>query len=324
MLSRRTQAWLATIVLALALATAVHASELNFQHVMDIGAEGSGPGQFKYVEDFAFGKNGELLITDASHAYVQAIDPRTGIFIGRLGGKGDGEANLEKPEGIAVDGVGNIFVADYASGFVKKYDNSYKWLITFSGYGSKQGETMKSEFMDIRDGRLYVPDAGNNRVNVFDPDGKSLFDFGGPGTEPGKFASPEAAKFDSRGRLFVSDLKNDRIQVFDTEGKLLTVFGRSGERSGEFRAPAGLAFDRDDNLYVTEIGNNRVQVFDKTGKFLTMWGRKGTAAGEFDNPHGIIIDHGTGYVYVADTSNHRVQVFRPTPPATSGNSTKQK
>jgi DNA-binding beta-propeller fold protein YncE len=105
---------------------------------------------------------------------------------------------------------------------------------------------------------------------------------------------------------------------------LLSLFGRSGDGSGEFRAPAGLAFDRDDNLYVTEIGNNRVQVFDKTGKFLTMWGRKGSAAGEFDNPHGIIVDRGTGYVYVADTANHRVQAFKPVLPETLGQSAKQK
>jgi DNA-binding beta-propeller fold protein YncE len=293
------------------MANGAHAYELNFEHVMDIGTKGAAPGEFKYVEDFAFSKNGELLVTDASHAYVQAFDPTTGKFIARFGGKGDDEAGLEKPEGIAVDAQGNIFVADYTSGFVKKYDASYKWLITFSGYGSKPGETMKSEFMDIRDGRLYVPDAGNDRVNVFALDGKPLFDFGGPGNELGKLADPEAAKFDSSGRLFVSDLKNDRIQVFDGEGKLLSLFGRSGDGSGEFRAPAGIAFDRDDNLYVTEIGNHRVQVFDKTGKFLTMWGRKGSAAGEFANPHGIIVERGTGCVYVADTSNNRVQVFKP-------------
>jgi DNA-binding beta-propeller fold protein YncE len=308
---RRTQLQSATIALGLAVANVALANELNFQHVMDIGTKGTAPGEFKYVEDFAFGKNGELLVTDASHAYVQAFDATTGKYIARFGGKGDDEAGLEKPEGIAVDAQGNIFVADYTSGFVKKYDASYKWLITFSGYGSKSGETMKSEFMDIRDGKLYVPDAGNDRVNVFALDGKPLFDFGGPGNEPGKLADPEAAKFDSSGRLFVSDLKNDRIQVFDGDGKLLLSFGRSGEGSGEFRAPAGIAFDRDDNLYVTEIGNNRVQVFDNTGKFLTMWGRKGSAAGEFGSPHGIIVDRGTGYVYVADTSNNRVQVFKP-------------
>jgi DNA-binding beta-propeller fold protein YncE len=324
MLCRRTLAWPATIALALALASGAHANELRFQHVMDIGAGGTEPGQFKYVEDFAFGKNGELLATDASHAYVQAFDKRTGKFLARFGGKGDDDASLEKPEGIAVDEEGNIFVADYASGFVKKYDASYQWLTTFSGYGSKPGETMKSEFMGIRDGRLYVPDAGNNRINVFALDGKPLFDFGGPGTEPGKFVNPESAKFDSNGRLFVSDLKNDRIQVFDAEGKLLWMFGRSGERFGEFRAPAGLAIDRDDNLYVTEIGNNRVQVFDKDGKFLTVWGRKGSAAGDFANPHGIIVDRDTGYVYVADTSNNRVQVFAPALVKTPGKSAKSK
>ena len=319
---RKMRAGLAIFALGLALANVVHANELKFEHVMDIGADGIAPGQFKYVEDFAFGKNGELLVTDASHAYVQAFDTKTGKFIARFGGKGDDEASLEKPEGIDVDEEGNIFVADYASSFVKKYDPSYKWLLTFSGYGSKPGQTMKSEFMDIRDGKLYVPDAGNHRVNVFALDGKPLFDFGGPGNEPGKFNNPEAAKFDSSGRLFVSDLKNDRIQVFDPEGKLLSLFGRSGEGSGEFRAPAGLAFDRDDNLYVTEIGNSRVQVFDKAGKFLTMWGRKGSAAGEFSNPHGIIIDRGTGYVYVADTSNNRVPVFKPVLSNTPGKSAK--
>jgi DNA-binding beta-propeller fold protein YncE len=101
---------------------------------------------------------------------------------------------------------------------------------------------------------------------------------------------------------------------------LLSLFGRSGEGPGEFRAPAGLAFDREDNLYVTEIGNHRVQVFDKTGKFLTMWGRKGSAVGEFGNPHGIIVDRNTGHVYVADTSNNRVQVFEPVSAKTPGNS----
>jgi DNA-binding beta-propeller fold protein YncE len=72
------------------------------------------------------------------------------------------------------------------------------------------------------------------------------------------------------------------------------------------------------NLYVTEIGNDRIQVFGKAGTFLTMWGRKGSAAAEVSNPHGIIIDRGTGYVYVADTSDNRVTVFNPVLAETPG------
>ena len=62
-------------------------AELKFEHVMNIGTAGTGEGQFKYVEDFAFSKEGHLLATDAAHAYVQAFDKTTGKFIARFGGK---------------------------------------------------------------------------------------------------------------------------------------------------------------------------------------------------------------------------------------------
>jgi DNA-binding beta-propeller fold protein YncE len=289
------------------------AAEPEFEHVMNIGTAGVGEGQFKYVEDFAFSKDGALLATDAAHAFVQKFDKKTGRFVSRFGGKGDGDENLDKPEGIAVDPDGNIFVADYNTGYVKKYDAAYKWLLTFSEYGSGKGQNMKAEFMDIRGGRLYMPDAGNHRVDVFDLRGTFLFDFGGLGTAPGQMNNPESAKFSSDGRLYVADLKNDRIQVFDAEGKFLMSFGMTGTNQGEFKAPAGLALDAKDNVYITEIGNDRVQVFDRDGKYLAQFGRAGSGNGEFGNLHGIIVDKDTGWVYVADTANNRIQVFKPKP-----------
>ena len=221
-------------------------------------------------------KEGQLLATDAAHAYVQAFDKTSGKFISRFGGKGEKDEHLDKPEGIAVDPEGNIFIADYNTGFIKKYDTSYKWLLTFSEYGSEKGQNIKSEFMDIRDGKLYMPEAGNHRVDVFDLNGKFLFDFGGLGTEPGKMNNPESAKFNSDGKLYVADLKNDRIQVFDKDGKFLKLWGKTGSANGEFKAPAGIAIDAQDRVYVTEIGNDRVQVFDKDGKFLTILRQQGS------------------------------------------------
>jgi DNA-binding beta-propeller fold protein YncE len=297
----------------LALVGSTTAAPLTFEHVMDIGSAGTGEGQFEYVEDFAFGRDGHLLVTDASHAWVQIFDPSSGRFLARFGGKGEADRNLDKPEGIAVDPAGNIFVADYNTGDIKKYDPGLTWVLTFSEYGSAKGQNIKSEFMDIRGGRLYLPDTGNDRVNVFDLAGKPLFDFGNRGSAAAKLNDPEAAKFASDGRLFVTDLRNNRIQIFDAEGAPLASWGRAGSGPGEFKLPAGLAFDKEDNVYVTEIGNNRVQVFDKAGKFLTMWGRKGSGPGEFANPHGIIVDKATGRVFVADTSNNRIQVFKLAP-----------
>lgn len=296
---------------------ALSARQLAFEHVMTIGSEGLGEGQFKYVEDFAFSRDGHLLATDASHAWVQVFDKTSGKFLGRFGGKGDDDHNLEKPEGIAVDPNGNVFVADYSTGFIKKYDPSFKWISTFSEYGSEKGQTMKTEFMDIRDGHLFVPEAGNHRVSVFDLSGRFVFDFGGPGSDPGQMKGPESAKFSSEGKLYLADLLNNRIQVFDAKGTLLAAWGKAGSAAGELRSPAGIAFDKDDNVYVTEIGNDRVQVFDKAGRFLTMWGTKGAEKGQFGNLHGIIVDKASGWVYVADTANNRIQVFKPANPGSS-------
>ncbi|CAK0775630.1 6-bladed beta-propeller [Azospirillaceae bacterium] len=289
------------------------AEGLRFEHVLTIGSEGNGEGQFKYVEDFAFSKDGKLLITDAAHAYVQVFDKTTGAFISRFGGKGDADENLEKPEGIAVDPDGNVFIADYTTGFVKKYDAKYQWMATFSEYGSAPGQNIKSEFMSIADGRLFMPEAGNHRVNVFDFSGKFLYLFGGEGVEPGKFNVPESAKIGPNGLLYVADLKNNRIQVFEKDGKFVKVWGKGGSEPGEFKAPAGIGIDKNGNLYISEIGNDRIQVFDKDGAYLTGWGKKGSGKGEFGNLHGVAVDPTTGWIYVADTANFRVQVFKPAP-----------
>jgi len=284
---------------------------MDFEHVMNIGSEGSGDGQFKYVEDFAMDSNERLLATDAAHAWVQVFDKTTGKFITRFGGKGDEDHHLEKPEGISVAPDGRIFVADYTTGYVKVYDKNYRWLQSFSDYGSAPGENIKSEFTDIHDGLYYMPEAGNHRISVWDLDGKFQFLFSEKGLEKGQLNNPEAAKFNSDGLLYVADLKNDRIQVFTKDGKFIKAFGRSGNGAGELKAPAGISFDKHDNLYVGEIGNNRVQVFNKEGEFVTMWGKSGSGNGEFGNIHGVFVDKETNWVYVADTANNRIQVFKP-------------
>lgn len=311
MLTRRHFVTLSCGLLVCSLFATGYADNVSFEHVMNIGSEGRDAGQFKYVEDFAFDKNGHLLATDAANSNIQVFDKTTGKYITQFGGKGDEDHNFEKPEGIAVSPEGQIFVADYATGYIKKFDADYNWLQTFSDWGEAPGENMKSEFMSVYDGLLYMAEAGNHRVDVFDMEGNFKFMFGGPGTEPGQMNNPEAAKVNSVGHVYVADLKNDRVQVFDKTGKFLKAWGKTGTGPGEFKTPAGVAIDKHDNVYVTEIGNDRVQVFAKDGTFITMWGQKGAGNGEFGNLHGIIVDKETGWVYVADTANNRVQVFKP-------------
>src|SRR5262249_15129438 len=86
--------------LAVSMGSPAQAADVKFEHVMNIGQEGVGEGQFKYVEDFAFTKDGHLLVTDAAHSWVQVFDKATGKFISRFGGKGEDDHHLDKPEGI--------------------------------------------------------------------------------------------------------------------------------------------------------------------------------------------------------------------------------
>jgi len=87
--------------------------------------------------------------------------------------------------------------------------------------------------------------------------------------------------------------------------------GSKGIGDGEFNGPAGLSIDKNDNIYVTDKNNNRIQVFSANGTFLTKFGSEGDGSGQFILPEGVGVDVNTGLVYVADTGNHRIQVFKP-------------
>ncbi len=63
-------------------------------------------------------------------------------------------------------------------------------------------------------------------------------------------------------------------------------------------------------MYVTDSDNNRIQKFDSNGNFITKWGSEGLANGQFQEISSIAVDS-SGNVYVADSNNHRVQVFSP-------------
>jgi DNA-binding beta-propeller fold protein YncE len=224
----------------------------GFEHVMTFGSKGNGDGQFNYPEDFDLTTDKKnILVTDAVNSTVQAFDRATGKFVAKFGGKGDANHQLDKPEGISVASDGRIFVADYATGHVKIYDKDFKWLKTFSEYGNKPGENMKSEFTSIFEGKYYMAEAGNSRINVWDLQGNFLSTFGKKGSGDGEFDAPEAIKVNSKGEFFVADLKNNRIQVFDNQGKFLRKWGEAGSGNGQFKAPAGIGVDKFDNVYVT-------------------------------------------------------------------------
>lgn len=72
-----------------------------------------------------------------------------------------------------------------------------------------------------RDGRLYVTDTGNFRVQIFDKEGRYIKDFGKPGNKGGFFARPKGVAIDSEGNIYVVDAMFQNVQIFNREGELL-------------------------------------------------------------------------------------------------------
>lgn len=135
-----------------------------------------------------------------------------------------------------------------------------------------------------------------------------------PNTGPGQFNLPQGVAVDTSGNIYATDSFNHRIQKFDSNGNFLLKFGSVGSGNGQFKFPSGVAVDTSGNIYVADNNNHRIQKFDSNGVFLLKFGTNGgngtsgSAEGQFNFPFGIAVN-GTGFIYVADTGNHRIQIF---------------
>ena len=214
-----------------------------------------------------------------------------------------------RPTGISIDRQGRLLVADTHYYRVLVYSREGKLLQTIGGTrGEGPGEFgFVTDVVDDRQGNLYVSEYGEwDRVQKFAPDGTFIKQWGGHGSEPGKFARPQSLAFDEQDRLWVCDSCNHRVQVFDTDGKLLFTWGAQGSAPGELYYPYNIAHSSDGHVYICEYGNHRVQKFTRDGRSLGCWGRHGRAEGETHNPWAIVLDS-QGRLHVLDTNNHRLQ-----------------
>jgi|CZKJ01.1.fsa_nt_gi sugar lactone lactonase YvrE len=176
---------------------------------------------------------------------------------------------LVSPGGMAID-IENrlLYVADVAQDQVLVYDaDSLKLKRRIGTGGQKHALTDPGDFARPaglavdRDGNLYVADTLNNRIEIFDGDGKFIRTFGKAGDGPGYFARPKGVAIDSDGHIWVVDGMQDRVQVFNQESQLLITFGGHGLLPGMFQGITGIAIDKQNRVFTSEIFPGRVQQF---------------------------------------------------------------
>jgi DNA-binding beta-propeller fold protein YncE len=222
------------------------------------------------------------------------------------GGKGTGKGEFDSPSGIAVDGNGNVLVADTNNGRIEKFSPTGSFLSVMGDKGTGQGQLAGPNGIAVdRAGNIYVADAGNHRVQKLAPNGGLIAEWKGP--EPG-FYGPRRIAIGPDDSIYVVDQGHTRIVKFNPDGEVLARWGTKGNGDAQFDDPTSVAVDPTTNkVYVADPRNKRIQVFDAKGKFLAKWEMP-----EWGRPAGfedLAIDSKAGRLYASSANMNAVFIF---------------
>ena len=276
--------------------------EVNFAgvHVTTIGG-------INHPCHVAFATTGDMVVCEWNANTMRVYD-RSHRHLRSFGRRGQRESRLEEPLGVTVSPDNEIFVA--ACHCVKKFTLEGRFLASVGseGSGPLQFHTPFAIAYNTTNDRVYVCDTVNNRITILNPDLTLHGSFGNKGREPGQLNMPEGIAVNSRGNILVADHLNNRVQIFDANGALLSSLTQS-DSGKKLQGPISVAVSPQDRVFVVENYSNRVTLFDERGRFIKSFGNRGSADGEFDDPYAVAVD-ANGLVYVSDTKNDRIQVFK--------------
>lgn len=198
-------------------------------------------------------------VADPVGQHVVAFDGEGNVVM-TLGRTGE----LVNPTDVVLDEARQrAYVVDSKQHKVVVYNPETGALIgQFGKRGDQPGEfNFPTNIALDRQGRIYVTDTMNCRVQIFTPEYSLVETLGQQGMKRGDFLKPKGIALDSYGNLYVVDSDFDNFQVFDQKNRLLMFLGSGGQVPGTFWLPAGIYIDRNNTIYVADQSNQRIQIF---------------------------------------------------------------
>ena len=302
--------------------------------------------QLTYPVGVAIDSAGSLYIADNEVNRIRKVS--NGVITtvagnGSWGFSGDNgpatSAQLSSPTGVAVDSVGDVYIADHSSGRIRKVSNGVITTVAGNGLMSSGGDNGPATSAGLlfpsgvavdAAGNLYIADGGNNRVRkvtngvITTVAGNGTQGFSGDNgpAASAQLNGPTDVGVDAVGNLYITDSQNIRIRKV-SNGVITTVAGNgtqgySGDNgpatSAQLYYPQGVAVDAAGNLYIADHGNSRIRRV--TNGVITTVAGNGTADFGGDNgpatnaqleyPNSVAVDS-AGNLYIADTSNFRIR-----------------
>jgi sugar lactone lactonase YvrE len=323
---------------------------------------GGNPGaaSFDAPEDVAVDGNGNVYVADSGNNEIREITSagvvttlagtttEQGLENGNVSGGNPGAAVFSNPSGVAVDGNGNVYVADTTNSVIREI-SSAGLVTTLAGTagmaGSNNGNvsggnpgaasfSFPTGVAVDASGDVYVADTDNNLIRKISSAGVVTTlagQAGATGSANGALAvslfnNPTGLALDANGNVYVADAGNDVIREVAVAGSVTTFAGVAGNpgssdtvgTSALFDAPAGIAVDGSGNTYVADRVNDLIRKISHAGVVTTLAGtagvpgsRNGTGpAAQFNNPRGCATDK-NGNIYIADTGNSIIREITP-------------
>lgn len=217
-----------------------------------------GDGLVKTAHGLRIDRDNNVWITDIGTHQVTKFDSQGKVLLtlGKKDQPGDGQDQFNKPTDVTVAASGEIYVSDgYGNSRVVKFSKEGKFVKEWGKRGTGEGEfnLPHAIFLDAH-GKVYVGDRENNRVQIFDADGKFLGQWKESGAPYGLFLT-------AAGRMLVADGRARAVTVLDAEGKRIGRWGEKGVGPGQFAAPHWVCTDTRGAVFVADTGNQRVLKF---------------------------------------------------------------
>jgi len=214
----------------------------------------------------SFNNEGNLLVADTHYNRMLVYTPDGKLLdeqtIGGIEGDEPGEFGFVTD--AVQDSAGNYYISEYGEhDRIQKFDAAGNFLFQWGGHGRAEGQFVRPQNLRVdANDLIWVVDACNHRIQVFDATGESarlVKVWGEYGDQPGELSYPYDLVLDGQGHLYVTEYGNHRVQKFDLNGNSLGVWGSSGKQPGELDSPWALELDDQGRIHVIDSENHRVQ-----------------------------------------------------------------